>query len=235
MLAFFLAAAAVQFHVEIPQAIDSEQVFLEYCLYGDIPTCSWISPSPNRTVYTIGGGARVKYLKGILYAPGCAVETFTVELPELSHRFTCRPLPTLPLSGEIFTKDPSYGSRVELSATYAAPWAKRFFGTADALTNIPLGKPERLPENNRFQFAVPDFASDPLTASGSLYIWAKEKATGKLAALLVPEGAQKKIDSLKVQAHYPASLVFRPCPATPAPVHDKFGFAIRGEEHACVN
>ena len=235
MLGLVLLTSAFQFRVELPVSIASEQVFLEYCLYDQATHCSWISPIADRSYYMIDGGPRVRYLKAILYVPGCALETFTVELPSTLYQFTCRPFPTVFLAGEIAGKSPHYAELVELNATYTAPWATSFFGTPDALTNIPLGKAASITDDNHFRFVLPDFASDPVTAPGFLYIWAKEKTTGKLVALLVPEGAEKKINSLKVQQRYPANLVFHPCSANAVHVHDKEGFTIRSADDPCLN
>jgi len=156
-----------------------------------------------------------------------------------AHVFTCRPLRLITLEGQLAAMpagDAFDGGGVELHAAYMASWADRFFGTSDgAVPSIPLGEPAYLTDGRHFQFALPDFASDPLTASGSLHIWAKEKLTGNLVALLVPTGGKTKIDSLKVASHYPANLVFAPCAASAAPVRDRTGFAIRGRNDPCFS
>lgn len=70
--------------------------------------------------------------------------------------------------------------------------------------------------------------------AGFLHILAKEKGTGNLSALLVPAGSKTKIDTLKVASFYPPDLAFTICPANASPIHDRFGFAIRGSEEPCV-
>ena len=43
---------------------------------------------------------------------------------------------------------------------------KTFFGTPDALTNIPLAKAESITDDNHFRFVLPDFASDRVNGAG---------------------------------------------------------------------
>jgi hypothetical protein len=233
------AQTRTSFTIDLPQSVVSEKVVINYCLYGPGPYCSWVQPKPNVSVYTIETRQKghVAYsLKAVVYAPGCAMETVAMSPGTPDHVFSCRPLPSVTLTGELAARhSPFDGHPVELQATYLAPWARQFFGTADGpVLDIPVGPPVDLGADNHFSFALPDFASDPVAAAGFLHIWVKEKGTGKLIALLVPDGSKTKIDNLPVEKNYPANMVFTPCIASESPVHDHLGFAIRGQEQTCA-
>ena len=243
MVAAALASAVAQstapFVIQLPAFVPSEQVLFTYCVYAQGAYCSGIPPEKNRLSYSVPAtheGHVVTSLKAILYAPGSAIETVTLQAGASAYAFEWRALPPVALTGTVAMKDVAYAGKVQLELKYMATWANRFFGMRDGpIPSFPVGELVYLKEGNRFEFAVPDFASDPISAAGFLHVWAKEKGTGNLSALLVPTGSKTKLDSLKVASFYPPDLAFTICHANATAItHDRVGFAIRGSEEPCV-
>ena len=233
-----VAQSTAPFVIQLPASVPSEQVLVTYCVYAQDAYCSAIPAEPNRLSYSVPAthqGQLVTSLKAILYAPGSAIQTVTLQAGANAYVFAWRPIPPVSLAGTVAMKDVSYAGEVQLELKYVATWAMQFFGMRDGpVPSFPVGEPVYLKDGNRFEFAVPDFASDPVSAAGFLHILAKEKGTGNLSALLVPAGSKTKIDTLKVASFYPPDLAFTICPANASPIHDRFGFAIRGSEEPCV-
>lgn len=217
--------AALLFTITLPPEVLSENVFLQYCLYTPNAKCSWVSPRAGMHAYKIE--TRAALMKTILYAPGCKLDAFTVSQENPEHKFVCVVLPTVSITGDVIVKSPDYAAKVTLEATYSATWAKQFFGVSDIISNFTIV--QKQPGSIKFDLSIPDFASDPRTASGSIYLWWHELATGKRTALLVPFEAERKIDSLKVQSTYPSGMTFMPCSVDSTLVHDKVGFAVRSD------
>lgn len=66
--------------------------------------------------------------------------------------------------------------------------------------------------------------------SEEFQIWARDKVSGNLVALLIPEGHQSittRMGGLQVLSTYPTDIVFAPCDVNSAQMHDSEGFALR--------
>lgn len=231
------AQTTPHFTIQLPTSAPSDSVYVTYCLYGAGEFCSWVKAKPGLSEYKIEAapaGTTASSLKAILYSPGCAVDAFQITLPAPVHTFVCRPLPPVLLTGELTRADSAYPRQVELQATYLAVWANRFFGVKDGpVPSIPLHGPVYIGEDNRFRFLIPDFASDPVTASGAMNIWAKDRATGDRVAILIPAGSKTNINSVEVGHEYPVNRAFVACGVSGTAIRDNIGFALRESEPRC--
>jgi hypothetical protein len=171
-------------------------------------------------------------LKALIYAPGCALQTLDVPPSATSHQeyfFTCRPLANVRISGRLIRMDRLYGREVKLRAKYVARWAQPFLGLGDNIAvDIPVGDLVDLDADGHFRMSIPDFSQDPLAGApdhpGALQIWARDKASGDLVALLMPELRETKtpIGGVTIRPEYFPEIIFAPCRETPPPVHDAF-------------
>ena len=88
---------------------------------------------------------------------------------------------------------------------------------------------------------MPDLSQDPLAGApdhaGEIQIWASDKTTDRLIAQLIPVGLglmTTRMGGLKILSEYPSELMFAPCLANPATLHDRVGFAVRpGSSDQC--
>jgi hypothetical protein len=235
--------------IKLPSNVSSEGFFIRYCLTGEFGGyCGWVQPQRNVRVYTFNaayGRRPATRVRAVLYAQGCAVETFDfsgTELHDPSYSFACRPLPVVPIDGIVTRVDRLYGRRVGLRARYIPYWAESFFGIAEGIgTMIPVGDLAYPTADNHFRLFVPDFSQDSLAGAadrpGALEIWATDRINGATVALLIPTSPMDvkiKMGGLKIRSKYPPELVFAPCLANPSQLHDSFGFALRpGADDAC--
>lgn len=230
--------------IRLPSGVSSDRVFIRYALTGD-KLGGWVQPRSGTSSYfidTTSGGRSAAWIKALIYAPGCAIQTFDVPLSAVNHErysFICQPLGTTSIAGTINRSDRLFGQKVKLRVRYLARWAQPFLGlSSDVIPIIPVGEVAEIAEDGSFRMSIPDLARDPTVAGrdGELQIWAEERATGKMAALLIPAGPQavKTRQGLRVQSEYRSETVFTPCAADPSPAHTPEGFAIRpGVDESC--
>ena len=234
------AESSHQVEVTLPAGIASEAVFIRYRLAGE-ELGSWVEPRPGVSSYfitTTREGRPANRIKALLYAPGCAFQTLDLALTasvRQQYFFTCRPIPSVWISGKIIRSDRLYGREVKLRAKYVARWAQPFLGLRDDIViDIPVGDIVDLHADGHFRMLVPDFSQDALAGSpdhpGALQIWARDRSSDGLVALLIPAGheaAKKPIGGLTIRSAYPSEIVFAPCSANTPQVHDAAGFALR--------
>lgn len=226
--------------VTLPKDVPSESLFIRYALEGE-DFGGWVQRRSRVSSYAIRTareGRPAVRIRGIVYAPGCAIQTFDLP-PSTSHDeqfpFFCQPLPNLSIAGIVTRPDRLYGREVKIQAKYVVQWAQRFLGiNTELLTSIPLGDPVNLSPDETFRLSVPDFAEDPIAGTadheGEIQIWAADKATGDIVALLVPTdpaSLKVRVGGLKLQREYPSRIVFTPCASRRAQTHDAIGFARR--------
>jgi hypothetical protein len=131
--------------------------------------------------------------------------------------------------------DRFFGREVRLQAKYVARWAQSFLELGnDIVTTIPVGDVASLLPDGRFRLSVPDFSQDPMAGApdhpGEIQIWARDKISDRLVAQLIlagPAVMKTRMGGLKILRECPSALVFEPCVANPATLHDKVGFAVR--------
>lgn len=233
--------------ITLPPNVPSETVVIRYVLEGD-DFGGWVEAKKGAASYSINTtrGGHPARIRGLVYAPGCAVRTFDSAPGPSSHErypFSCSPLPTLRIAGSVARTDRLYGREIVLQAKYVARWAQRFLGIDESLpTSIAVGPSTELSQDGKFQLAVPDFAADPIAGAsdhdGEIEIWARDKSTGVLVALLVPTmpaSLKVHVGGLKIQGTYPDEVIFTPCASGRAQVHDTIGFARRPDAFDSCN
>lgn len=227
----------------LPSRVNSESFFARYVTTGG-GIGDWIQPRPNVSSYTISthGPARIRAL---LYSPGCAIQTFDLALSDQSsqqYSFVCQALPTVEIGGALARPDRLYGRKVRLQARYVARWAQSFLGLDDEIvTFIPIAETSDISSSGEFHLSLPDLSEDALAGSpdhpGELQVWARDAASGGIAAQLIPDGSRLKttrMGGLPIQNPYPSKIVFTPCAANNPRVRDALGFALRpGPEDNC--
>jgi hypothetical protein len=235
--------------ITLPPKVASETVVIRYALEGDA-FGAMVKSRKGVSSYSINvmRGEHPSRIRGIIYAPGCAVRTFDISPPPSNYegyRFSCLPLASLRIAGTVARTDRLYGREIIVQAKYVARWAQRFLGVDESLlTSIPVGEPTEPSQDGKFQLVLPDFATDPIAGApdhdGEIEIWTHDKSTGDLVALLVPTvPASLKVHfgGLKIQRIYPDDVIFTPCASYDggrAQVHDAMGFARRpGGFDAC--
>ena len=241
------ATASSYIEIQLPPGFDSARFFVRYALAGD-DFGGWIQPRPNVSSYVIGTtheGRTASRIKALLYAPGCAIQVLDLPVSgpgSQRYSFICRSLPDLPLGGVIIRTDRLFGRKVRLQAYYAARWASSFLDIADEIvTLIPIGETDDISASGGFRLSLPDFSRDELAGSpersGEIQIWAREAATGKIVAQLIPVGSkagETMAGGLRIQNAYPSETFFAPCAANNPRVRDANGFTLRpGPEDQC--
>ena len=226
--------------ITLPRDVDSARVWIRYLLAGE-KLGGWIQPQPGVSSYiirTTREGRPATGMRAILYAPGCSIQTLDLPLSESEDGqfpFICRPFPDVPIAGRLTSSDRLYGRELKLQAKYVARWAQSFLGLGDEIfTDIPVGDVVYLPADGRFRLSAPDLSQDPLAGTpdhpGEFQVWASDKTSGNLVALMipaVPQAIKTRMGGLKIQSGYPSEIAFAPCNLGSPRLHDARGFTIR--------
>ena len=187
-------------------------------------------------ISTMAGERAATGIKALLYAPGCALQTLDLPLSgsdSPQYAFICKPIPAVSISGKVAHPDRLYSRGATVQARYIARWAAGFLGVDDSFVPvIPVGEAPNLSADGGFQISFPDFSAPGGTVdrSGEFQIWAKDKVSDNLMALLIPEGHQSittRMGGLKISSTYPTDMIFAPCDINSAQTHDAEGFALR--------
>jgi hypothetical protein len=152
--------------LSFPADIPSETVQIHYFMTGSFGGYGApVETKPNQTDYEIDASAQgrpVNSVKILVYASGCKVQIFDLELTEASNpkvRFDCEPLPQIRIDGQI-PRDLMRQENAELTVHYMAFWASRFFGIADGpVTEFQVATTTPDPDGN-FRVDIPDFSAD---------------------------------------------------------------------------
>jgi hypothetical protein len=224
--------------VRLPAGVNSETVYIRYVLAGG-SFGGLVQARPGVASYfisTMAGERAATGIKALLYAPGCALQTLDISLSGVNtpqYAFVCKPIPAVSISGKIAHPDRLYSRGATLQARYIARWAAGFLGIDDSFAPIiPVGEASKLSADGGFQISLPDFSSPAGTVDRSeeFQVWAKDKVSGNLMALLIPEDYQSittRMGGLKILSAYPTDIVFAPCAINSAQTHDAEGFALR--------
>jgi hypothetical protein len=224
--------------ISLPAGVNSETVYIRYVLAGG-SFGGLVQARPGVSSYfvsTMAGERAATGIKALLYAPGCALQTLDHSLSGSDtpqYPFTCRPIPAVSISGKVAHPDRLYSRGATLQARYIARWAAGFLGIDDSFAPvIPVGEASKLSVDGSFQISVPDFSAPAgaVDRSEEFQIWAKDKVSGNLTALLIPQGHQSittRMGGLKVFSTYPEDIVFAACDINSAQTHDAEGFALR--------
>jgi hypothetical protein len=245
LLAAWSAASGQDFgphflEIRLPPEVKSHTVFIRYILDGD-DLGGWVEQLPDVVSYLIAttrAGRPATRIRGLVYAPGCAIQTLDLPLSGLNnehYEFNCQALPNTPISGIVSRPNRLDGHEVTLRAIYLARWAQPFMKPADSIiATIPMSDEVAVSSEGRFLLSVPDLSRDPLAGApdhaGEFQIWARDKTSGDVVAEMVPAGLpdlKTQMGGLKIRTHYPADIVFSTCAVNRSPVHNAEGFAIR--------
>jgi hypothetical protein len=219
--------------ITLPASIASERLFVRYVLGGQELGGAVYGP-PNVSSFgisTVADGHPADSMKAILYAPGCEIQTLDLKITgsdTTRYLFICQRVPDLEIHGILARPDRLWRHKVRLKAKYIPRWAESFLGLGDTpITNIPVGGTTELSPDGRFRLLLPDFSQTP-GRSGEFRIVATNEANEAVVATLVPPKAVRtRMGGLIVRKDYPDELIFTPCAASSARVHDHEGFAIR--------
>jgi hypothetical protein len=227
--------------IRLPAGVNSETVYIRYILAGgSFGGLVQVRPGVSSyVVSTMAGERAATGIKALLYAPGCALQTLDLALSGSNtpqYAFICRPVPAVSISGKVAHPDRLYSRGATLQARYIARWAAGFLGVDDSFVPvIPVGEVSNVAADGSFQISVPDFSAPAGTAgtvnrAEEFQIWAKDKVSSNLMALLIPQGHQSittRMGGLKILGTYPTDIVFAPCDINSAQTHDAEGFALR--------
>ena len=200
-------------------AILSEKVHIDYVLYGPFGASgNFITPKPGLTSYQISSyvdGKAAGEVKGFIWAAGCKMVTFEdllVDSADVQETFSCSPLGTVHLAGQIRSAPPGK-KPVEIRVDYMASWACDFFGFVDCMVpQIEVGV-VRPDAHGSFEIELPDFAADAIASkskSGTELQLVLREVEGNLVADLEPEQEALRTPGgrLKIVSSYPQNLVF---------------------------
>jgi hypothetical protein len=212
--------------------------------YGKSRIAGGASPPIGETnrIEGIFSGPKTR-IRGVLYAPGCALQTMDISVKEsrlYQYAFRCDPLPQTEIQGATGPVDPLHrGHHMKIEAEYAALWTAEFLGYDDGTTSeIPLAGDSAVDEQGHFRLSIPDFAKDKVAGSpnhaAEIRIWARDQDDGRVFANLRLLSGKNKLQptrfgGIPVDSIGSSLLEFTTCYADPPAEHDRFGFTIRSE------
>ncbi len=201
-------------------------------------TPGWIVSESGEESYDVAGisPGPVSRFRGILYAPGCALQLADFAIAEAknySYVFPCEPVKQIEIQGTVIDPQRLSESRMTIDAKYVATWAENFFGYDDGTeTEIPLGSVANLDGQNRFRLSIPNLGTQK---GGEIRIWLRDDASGRTEDQLrvsqqTPEGQRTRLGGIPMAALDSPALQFNVCSANSPSEHDKYGFALRDDE-----
>jgi len=212
--------------------------------YGKSRIAGRVSPQIGEThrIQGIFSGPKTR-IKGVLYAPGCALQTMDISIKEArlyQYPFRCDPLPQTEIQGVTGPVDPLHrGHHMKIEAEYAALWTAEFLGYDDGTaTEIPLAGDSAVDEQGHFRLSIPDFAKDKVAGSpnhaAEIRIWERDQNDGRVFANLRLLPGNYKLEptrfgGIPVDSIGSSLLEFATCYADPPAEHDEFGFTLRSE------
>ena len=218
--------------ITVPAPVASERLFVRYVL-GEQDLGGVVYGPANVSSFgisTISEGHPADRMKAILYAPGREIQTLDLKLTgsDTRYSFICQRVAESEMHGVLARPDRLWRHKVKLQARYIPRWAGSFLGLGDTLiTSIPIGDAMGLSADGRFHLLLPDFSQSP-GRSGEFRIVATDETNEAVIAMLIPpKSVRTRMGGLLVSKDYPDELIFTPCAASSARVHDHEGFAIR--------
>ena len=217
---------------------------------GPSKSAGWITSQNGKESFRIEGiaASATTRLKGIFYAPGCALQTLDLPIADVRlyrYSFPCESIPQVEILGvaanSLFVNSPN----VTIEAKYVAHWAAAFFGFDDgSTTEIPLGTVATPYEPGRFRLSIPDLTKDSLAGStnhaGEIRVWARDTSNGRVVAQLRllsgdPWIQPTRLGGIPIERLGSSPFEFATCYANGSTPRDEFGFGIRAlSENACV-
>ena len=209
----------------------------------------WINPQDGEHTYAITrlSASNTSHVRGIVYSPGCVLQTFDIAIQELrSYQYSlrCEPVSQIEIHGSIPQLGRLYDYGVRIEANYVADWAPDFL---QIRRRHHHGDPVRRCGNPRrskyFRLPIPDLAQDKLAGSpirgGEIRIFIRNQKSGQIVDQWRFTSKDPKLRRRSLEV-FPSALLNRSsglftfCPARSVFAHDQFGFALRPEiEPAC--
>jgi hypothetical protein len=193
-----VASQLPKLSILLPANTPPDKFEVRYVLYGSFgANGGYISPKHDtKGVVKIPlsvDGKIANEIKLFAWAPGCQFATYDLSVHEsdMQELYTCNPLSTVTLHGQIADKRLLQGVSSEIRVDYFAGWACEFFELWDCMVpQISLGT-VTVDADGRFEIELPDFAQDPASSdskSPSDFQFALRKVkTWNLIAFLDPE------------------------------------------------
>ena len=222
--------------IHVPENVPPEKVFIRYILESE-ELGGVVDARPGVTDYLISttrGDHAAALFKALLYAPGCAIQTLDMHLSDGSNPredFVCRPVANATIAGRLTESQRLGQHRVRLQSMYVAPWAQSFLGIGSVQVSFPVGDAADVEADGHFRITVPVLRDD-----GEIQIRAKDRTSGEDVGQIVPAGTpdvRTRMGGLKIQAEYPAEMVFTPCGSGQPYLIDREGFARRTRDDRC--
>ena len=199
----------------LPAGTKSEMAQVNYYMVGPFGGYGmWVRPDKNRTTYEIDAsveGQAARNLKAIAWLPSC--EIITLDIPinadKAERELTCKALPSVDFTGQIFPGGIANGRSAEVEASYVAAWSHGFFGIFDGpVTTFNIGK--AIPDaDGIFHIKLPDVASQSGMSEGQLDFILREKNSGNIIAFLKAMDATSNAPGkVKVLHEYPLVVRF---------------------------
>ncbi len=193
-----VASQPPKLSILLPANTLSDKFEVRYVLYGSFGASGgYISPNRDSTgvvkIPLSVDGKIANAIKLFAWAPGCQFATYdlSVHQSDMQELYTCNPLSTVTLHGQIADKSLVQAASSEIRVDYLAGWACQFFGLWDCMVpQISLGT-VTVDADGRFEIELPDFARDPASSdskSSSEFQFSLRKVkTWNLIAFLDPE------------------------------------------------
>ena len=177
---------------------------------GESKRIGWLTPKPGQTSFSIAVPPAGS-VKGIAYAPGCALQTFSIaaDAPQ-TYNFRCDAVSSRQIIGSVTSLAHRFDHTVRVEA-------KVFLGfDSGTAVEIPLGASAAFDDQNQFRLSIPDLAE------GEIRLFVRDQITGQIVDELrpVPENRNWR--------HTPQSVVAFIF-ATDSCAHDEFGFSFRSD------
>lgn len=214
-MAIVRAQAPHYVEFKVPHNVDSAKIFIRYVL--DSGFGGWVDPKAGVSSYfleTAQNGKAARRLRALIYAPGCAIETYDLAIAGSGVEqiaYGCRPVAWFWMTGAVTgLKD----SRIQ--AKFTARWVQQFFDLPDGIvTQVPVGEANYSTDDGQFRLMLPAFSD------GEVQFWAADRSDGRILGRLVPDEPLRPAES---------SVRFSVCGTKESRAHDQFGFALRGQE-----
>jgi hypothetical protein len=236
------AAVTPQIIIDLPDDVPPETVWVRYALYGPDGSGGRISqgerlkaePNFRHYISAVFGGAPARYAKIVIYASGCKLAAYDLDLEsgsDITEQFRCDSLPTRTVRGFIRPdKIPSNTylaeKKLEIAAYEDGDWVCRFFfqprpeatiiqGGSCLGSEIPLGTVGEIDpaRSGNFEITIPDFTRDPVFDKfgehgkfGVIDLALREKKIGRVLVTIKPEDGPER--GLNVQDEYREPLTF---------------------------
>jgi hypothetical protein len=201
--------------IHLPQGVPSEKVYIRYILESE-ELGGTVAPRPGVMEYVIStarGEHAVALFKALVYAPGCAIQTVSLELSDQTNPrvdFVCEPAPSATIVGRFNQPERIGEHNVRLQLMYVARWAQAFLGLGQVVVSFPLGDPVNVDAGERFRLTVPVLRTD----GAEIQVRATDRTTGQDFGLIVPAANSEfstRMGGLKMANAYPDEIVFMRC------------------------